>query len=113
MYSTIAHSKLFYELNGFKYIDSPWIVDEEISNITKPVDKQNIYLGNKVLVASGEQSFLQLVEGGMLKSNDLWFTVTPCFRDEKQVTNTTRQYFMKTELFYWEPLSKVNEDVQL
>ena len=53
-YETIYHSNIYYHLNGYKYIEAPWIVDESISNITKPSERQNFNLHDKVLVASGE-----------------------------------------------------------
>lgn len=104
MYSTINHSTIFYPLNGFKYIDTPWTVNETISNITKPTDKKDFPVNDKVLVASGEQSFLQLINDNKIQPGQ-YCTITPCFRDEKIETEMHKQYFMKTELIYWERLS--------
>jgi len=101
MYSTINNSVTFYQLNGYKYIDTPWLVDEAVSNITKPADRQNFNVKNKVLVASGEQSFLQLITDKTFLPGK-YCTVTPCFRDEDRETKFHKYYFLKTELIYWE-----------
>jgi hypothetical protein len=103
MYATISHSVDFYQLNGYKYVQSPWLVDEKYSNITKPDSKENFFVKNKVLVASGEQSFLELICQGQLSSGS-YCTTTPCFRDENEDA-THKKYFMKTELIYWEKLN--------
>ena len=80
-YSNINHSVYYYQLKRFEYVESPWIVDEEVSNITKPVDRENFYVGNKTLVASGEQSFLQMIKDKKINPGR-YLTTTPCFRDE-------------------------------
>ena len=103
MYSSINHSTIYYPLNGYQYINTPWIVDESISDITKPKDKKNFYVNKKALVASGEQSFLQLIIDSKIEPGK-YCTVTPCFRDEEREDETHKQYFMKTELIYWEKL---------
>jgi hypothetical protein len=61
IFKTISDSILFYQLNGFIYVNTPWLVNEEINNITKPHEKQNFYIKDQTLVGSGEQSFLQLM----------------------------------------------------
>lgn len=99
-YTNINHSIYYYQLNGFEYIESPWLVSEEISNITKPVDRQNFYVGEKTLVASGEQSFLQLIRDNKIKPGK-YVTTTPCFRDENE-DETHKKYFIKTELILWD-----------
>lgn len=99
-YDIINHSILYYRLNGFKYIDVPWLVDEYVSNITKPIDKKNFYVNEKSLVASSEQSFLQLILDNKL-TPDEYVSCTPCFRDEIEDV-IHKKYFLKTELIKWD-----------
>ncbi|CAH6421515.1 Hypothetical protein KVN_LOCUS328 [uncultured virus] len=100
MINTIEHSIFYFKLNGYKYIDTPWIVNDVISNITKPPTKKNFYINDKVLVASGEQSFLQLILDGNIKPGK-FCTMTPCFRDEEE-DDLHKHYFLKTELIDWD-----------
>lgn len=97
-YSNISKSILYYEGLGYQRIESPWTVTEDISRITKPQEKEDYKISNKkkVLVASGEQSFLYLYLKGFLPKGKFQ-TVTPCFRDEVFDTFHTK-YFMKNEL---------------
>lgn len=98
-YSIIADSNKFYEDRGYARIESPWTVTKEVSEITKPVgarEFQLVHENNKVLVASGEQSFLYLYLKEFLPKGKFQ-TTTPCFRFEKFDTFHTK-YFVKTEL---------------
>lgn len=98
-YGILDSSIKFYEDFGFKRIESPWLVSEDISNITKPdpniVDYKVEYNG-KVLVASGEQSFLYMFVKGFLPKGR-YQTITPCFRKES-FTALNSKYFIKNEL---------------
>lgn len=97
-YGRIDRSIKFYESDSFQRIESPWTVTKDISGITKPKDKPDweIKGKNKVLVASGEQSFLYLYLKGFLPKGR-YQTITPCFRDEVfDLTHT--KYFIKNEL---------------
>lgn len=97
-YKIISESNDYYENEGFARIESPWTVSKPISDITKPKDKQDfkIEYNQKVLVASGEQSFLYLYLKQFLPKGR-YQTVTPCFRDE-EFDATHTKYFIKTEL---------------
>lgn len=97
-YARIQRSIDFYETAGFKRIESPWTVTKPISAITKPRDRKDWEILNKekVLVASGEQSFLYLYLKGFIP-NGKFQTVTPCFREEPFDQFHTK-YFMKNEL---------------
>lgn len=86
----------YYNACGYKYIDLDWCVDVETSAITKPIYKKDFYVNDKVLVASAEQSFLQMIIDGKLKPGK-YCGITPCFRDEK-VDDLHGNYFMKVEL---------------
>lgn len=96
-YKLISEALEFYEKYGFKYVDVPWVVDEEISLITKPSGLKDFPFKDKVLVASGEQSFLQMIKNGKLEPGK-YSCVTPCFRDETIFSEYTKQYFTKVEL---------------
>jgi aspartyl/asparaginyl-tRNA synthetase len=88
----------FYEAEGFKRVETPWAVSEEIDKITKPFSNLSFQLkhNDKCLVASGEQSFLyQYLKGFLPKGR--FQTVTPCFRYENFDFLHTK-YFLKNEL---------------
>lgn len=106
-YKIISESNDYYEKEGFLRIESPWTVSKPISDITKPINKQDfkIEYNQKVLVASGEQSFLYLILKQFLR-NGRYHTTTPCFRDEIFDATHTK-YFIKTELIDTE---NVNND---
>lgn len=97
-YNRIGRSIDYYESKGFSRIESPWTVTKSISKITKPQDKIDwtIKEKDKVLVASGEQSFLYLYLKGFLPKGR-YQTVTPCFREEI-FDETHTKYFMKNEI---------------
>jgi len=115
-YEIISDSIKFYSDKGFTRIESPWTVSKAVSGITKPKDKDfDFYLPskNKVLVASGEQSFLYLYLKGFLPKGR-FSTITPCFREESFDFLHTK-YFIKNELIITDTvnekeLSKVIED---
>jgi hypothetical protein len=81
---------------GYKFLDLDWCVDVETSAITKPDYKKDFYINDKVLVASAEQSFLQMIFDGELESGK-YCGITPCFRDEIP-DELHLNYFMKVEL---------------
>ena len=103
-YNNLAKSIEFYEIQGYKRIEAPWLVPPCIDNITKPKNKRHYMLkhNNKCLVASGEQSFMYLY----LKENlplGKFQTITPCFRDERYDLYHEK-YFMKNELKQQDPV---------
>jgi hypothetical protein len=105
-YNIIAESVKYYEKCGFSRIESPWTVTKDISDITKPEGIPNFSISekSKVLVASGEQSFLYLYNKGFLPKGKFQ-TTTPCFRDETfDVWHT--KYFIKNELIITDDVSK-------
>lgn len=104
-YNIIADSIDYYENCGFARIESPWTVTGEISDITKPKGTKDFTIveKNKVLVASGEQSFLYLYNKGFLPKGKFQ-SVTPCFRDEK-FTSFNTKYFIKNELIITDDVS--------
>jgi hypothetical protein len=105
-YNVIADSVTFYESVGFARVESPWTVSSQIANITKPFGATNFSIleKNKVLVASGEQSFLCMYNKGFLPKG-MFQTVTPCFRDE-QFDSLHTKYFIKNELIKTDIVTK-------
>lgn len=87
----------FYTGKGYEYIDLNWTIDEKTSEITKPIGKKDYFIEKKALVASGEQSFLQMIKDGNLKPGK-YCGITPCFRDEDVIDDLHQRYFMKVEL---------------
>ena len=109
-YARLDRSIKFYEDYGFKRIESPWTVTKAISNITKPADGKDweIIGKDKVLVASGEQSFLYLYLKGFLPKGK-YQTITPCFREEPfDITHT--KYFIKNELIITDEVNTLKLD---
>lgn len=96
-YKLLLEAINYYEKHGFKYLEMPWLISPDISSITKPDSCKHFYINDKVLVASGEQSFLQEIANNNLGPGR-YCCLTPCFRDEKNLSKTHRQYFMKVEL---------------
>ena len=109
-YGRLDRSIKFYEAFGFNRIESPWTVTKAISAITKPIDKIDweIMGKDKVLVASGEQSFLYLYLKGFLPVGK-YQTITPCFREESFDKIHTK-YFIKNELIVTDDVSKSSLD---
>jgi hypothetical protein len=96
-YELLVEAKAYYASLGYDYIDVPWEVEECVSKITKPIDRKEYHLNHGVLVASGEQSFLQMIKNGNLPHGS-YQCITPCFRQEPVIDETHKPYFMKLEL---------------
>ena len=98
-YSIISDSISFYQKKSYVRIESPWTVTSEIAEITKPTEvplEWKLNHNGKVLVASGEQSFLYLNLKGFLPPGRYQST-TPCFRSD-QFDQLHTKYFIKNEL---------------
>lgn len=103
-YALIAEAERFYQNYGYQLIDVPWIVSEQISNITLPPGKKAFRALNdfesvpyyyQTLVGSAEQAFMQMRWDGALE-NGRYVATSPCFRDESDSTHFSQ--FMKVEL---------------
>jgi hypothetical protein len=105
-YNIIADSIAYYEQKGFKRIETPGEETMTTSDITKPIGCQDFTIQekNKVLVASGEQSFLYLYNKGFLPKGR-YQTVTPCYRNDSFDSFHTK-YFIKNELIITDDVSK-------
>ncbi len=90
----------YYKNNGFKYIEVPWFVSENVINVTLPIDKKPIITQYGPLVGSAEQSFIQLMIDNKLDKYEKYVAVTPCFRDDI-VDKYHQKYFIKVELIIY------------
>lgn len=97
MYKRLVEASNYYTSQGYKYVELPWEVDNTTSDITKPPECKDYKLNDGVLVASGEQSFLQLIIDDKLTFGK-YQGITPCFRHEYQYDDMHKPYFMKLEL---------------
>jgi len=99
-YNKIGMAVDYYSEQGFKYIEVPWIVSKESMMITAPPEVRLFSTFAGELVASGEQSFLEIRKLLHLAPGypALLQCVTPCFRDELNPDEFHLQYFMKNEL---------------
>lgn len=96
-YHLLLQALDYYKSNGFKYLNLDWTVPKSISSITRPVDKKDYLIEGKALVASAEQSFLDLIINDNLPKGR-YCGLTPCFRNEEALDYIHQQYFMKVEL---------------
>lgn len=96
----IFHALEFYSSvrYGYTYVDVPWVVSQKSYDITKPPNVRDLTVPawHGCLVASGEQSFYELLLRGQMIPDAV--CATPCFRDEV-FDETHRPWFMKVELF--------------
>jgi len=107
-YKLLDDSIEYYELNGFKRIEVPWLVTEAVDSITRPkgVEPFVVEAKKKNLIASGEQGFLYLYLKEYLPLGRFQ-TITPCFRNEP-FDYTHSKYFMKNELIDTQDVSEEN-----
>ena len=96
MIKRLCQAQDYYSPVGFADVEAPWAVSQEIMDITAPAGSVLFPFLNKLLVASGEQSFLQMVFDCRLPQGR-WQCTTPCFRDDKP-DELHHNYFMKLEL---------------
>ena len=99
-YRKIATAVEYYGECGYKYMEVPWIISNKSMMITAPPEARLFSTFAGELVASGEQSFLEIRP--LLQLADgfpaLFQCVTPCFRDEANPDDLHLQYFIKNEL---------------
>lgn len=100
----LAHAQKYYESEGFKEIEVPWIVSQDADDSCRPPDREPIrVLCNSIrhrgsrLPGSGEQGFVQMMLDGNLPPGK-YQTFTPCFRDEAVIDLTHQSCFLKLEL---------------
>lgn len=90
----------FWQRRGFAAVSLPWIAESRYTEATRPAGgTPQPALGPGRLVASGEQSFLQLADRGQLPAAKGYVGWSPCVRQEPVFDQTHHLYFMKVELF--------------
>ena len=85
-----------YEARGYEYIEVPWAVRPEATNITLPAGREATAVQYGDLVGSAEQSFIELMMRGRAITKAC--AITPCFRLEETYDELHHGYFMKLEL---------------
>lgn len=98
-YSNIALAIDKFKELGYQYVETPWLVGEDIDMITKPKDIPPLRVNpkNKNLVASAEQGFLYNTIKGYMPEGK-FISAGPCFRDETYDVTHKKQFF-KVEAF--------------
>lgn len=99
-YAKIAKAIIFYQSQGYQYLEVPWLVSKESIDITKPKEARYFNTSLGQLVGSGEQSFFEIKN--QLKSDSKYVCATPCFRDE-QYDELHLPSFFKVELIHVQP----------
>lgn len=95
-YHIVDNALNYYSTIGYIPQEVPWVVSREAYEITKPVSSKEIS-SDRNFVASGEQSFLELVLDGKLL-NGMHVCATPCYRPWDPFDSLHRQQFFKVEL---------------
>lgn len=98
-YNYLAQAQLYYKELDYHYVDAPWFVSEQAMNITVPYGIR--CHGQEIPVASGEQSFLQLIMDKNLSPGIKHFCITPCLRRSDRYDDWHCQEFMKLELIWY------------
>lgn len=96
-YQFVVEALEWYEKQTFKQIEVPWLVSREAIDVTRPKSARPFETPLGCVVASGEQSFIQMMMDGKLKAGN-YCCATPCFRDEPVVDDLHRTSFFKLEL---------------
>lgn len=106
-YQKIADAVRHYKGLGYTPLNAPWFVSRKAMEVTAPPGRRfcSSFIGD--LVASGEQSFIQMWMDGQLPGSK-WQCTTPCFRDEPVVDDLHLNYFMKVELIEVDPFNPIS-----
>ncbi len=105
----ISRAISFFESKKYSYIEVPWIVSSSTITITQPASFPDI-LDDRSFVASGEQSFLQLIIDGKLKYGK-YCCVTPCYRPLDNLNDGLHfETFSKVELINYINETSLSDD---
>jgi hypothetical protein len=94
----VSQAVSWYTSLGYKYTEVPWVIDDAPYNVTRPPGAPAYATLGGNLVASGEQSFMQLMDNGIRVGKSV--CCTPCFRAEPEYDELHLPYFMKVELIH-------------
>ena len=104
-YERLGKAVGYYRNLGFQPVEAPWAVSYRAVDLTCPPDgkyyelKENTGRNKGYLVASGEQSFLQMILDGKLPKGRHQ-CLTPCFRGDI-LDELHHRWFMKLELIHY------------
>lgn len=107
-YFRISEAIEFYKSIGYEWIDTPWIVERGVTNLTSGSTQERVpgFGGTDFnhhshdLVGSAEQGFIQLMKQGKLEGGKLYMSAGPCFRfADANRSPLHHPYFFKVELF--------------
>lgn len=113
-YGLISKAIDYYDSQGFLRIETPWLVSKDIADLTKPLDastyivQKDVEKKQKAFVASGEQSFLYLINKGHMPTSGRYQTVTPCLRDDAW-DPTHMKNFVKLELIEYNTDANIDD----
>lgn len=91
----------YWQQREYQFVNLPWLASRPVIEYTRPPQAlgDDIYTPHGGLVASGEQSFIQLWLEGRLQPDTPYIGWTPCFRQESVFDALHHFYFIKAELF--------------
>lgn len=102
-YNLMADALQSYADLGYKQIEVPWYLPKQ-EMILAPEDNSFTLYSNKfldmkcALIGSAEQSLVYMAKYNYLVEDQLYMSVTPCFREDES-DNTHQSHFLKLELF--------------
>lgn len=113
-YRLIADAMTFYTALGYQPVEVPWVVSDEVSELTCPdtklafgVSKYDTHVGK--LIGSSEQALISAVCSGALPSGKKLVCCSPCFRVNQDDSPYHFDQFMKIELGFGYPLAKYKD----
>ena len=98
-FALVAKAIDYYDGHGFKYVEVPYVVTAAALNITNFKGFKDTSAGP---VASGEQSFLQLILDETIACDSSYCCATPCVRlgdGDTDARKMSYDQFFKVELF--------------
>lgn len=87
----------YYKSKGYQSLTAPYLVDEDIVNLTLPKGRRAKKHLDLCYVGSAEQSIYQLHKNGVELSGK-YMILTPCQRDEEVLDSHHLEIFLKLEL---------------
>lgn len=114
-YVLLAQAVTKYKYLGYQFVEVPWMVTPQTSQITKPPGAEGFILTDgKHLIGSAEQGFIQA--SASFKYNRKLASISPCFRKNDNRDYYHQETFMKLELFIqtikkpWDKVYKLIND---
>jgi hypothetical protein len=101
-YGLVAKAIAFYEGQGFKYVETPWLACHEAIYTTIPGDVVPFKIEDdgRFPVGSAEQGFLEMMLDRRLRRRGRYVSAGPCFRNEPRLDWLHQETFFKVELIH-------------